>query len=583
MAEGNSACGSRQRLKLPALIRKPLLISFFSLQPKQSFFMFRQFLYICGLIIAASTCLSAQTDLDDNSVTVVSNFEARLTEASRIRVTGVTPPADTNRRRLQYLVVDRPIAIEYPAPVIRPRGVARDKTPESKNGYVAIGAGFPGALYGDLSYDLSAVENADLGIFARHHSFNNNGKVENQKSSDTEFGVEGTYLFDQGFAVGGGAKYTSQSRYYYGYNFPEVETDSIPSFTDDQVRQRFNIFDVHGEIFNGVRTEADFDYKAGLALYLMDGNPAVRETGIDLNIQATKWISDKQPLDFKLRTDFTTYKDTSTQNLNNIYFSPSYTTSIAGRYRLKIGVNLTSQDDDFDVFPDVSLSAPVIDGLLSAFLGAEGSLQKNNLRSLSGYNPWVRTRLRIRNSEYTRLYGGVEGTISGISYRAEASYKIVDNLATYVLDRRTAIPQFQVVYDDGNIFTLQGSGTMELIKDLKFNATVAQRFYSLENQEKAWHLPSFSLTAGANYKLEKQNATIGADFYMENGLPYRDSEGTAQNLSPLLDFNLNGEYNFSENFGAWIQVNNLLGNNRERFVQYPMIGVNLLVGVSAKF
>ncbi len=545
--------------------------------------MFSKYFSLLSLCLIASFSLSAQSDLEDNTVTVVSNFEARLTDATRVRVTGMAPPADTSRQRQQYFVVDRPIAIDYPAPTIRPRGVSRDKTPPNKNGYVGIGFGLPGAIYGDLSYDLSAVDNAELGIFARHHSFNNDSKVENQRSSDTEFGLEGTYLFDQGFAVGGGAKYTSQSRYYYGYNFPEIETDTIPSFTADQVRQRFNIFDVHAEIFNGVRTEADFDYQAGVALYLMDGNPAVRETGVDLTIQATKWISDKQPLDFKLRTDFTSYKDTSSQKLNNIYFSPSYTTAIAGRYRLKIGLNLTSQDDDFDVFPDISINAPIIDGLLSGFIGAEGSLQKNNLRSLSDYNPWIRTRLRIRNSEYTRIYGGVEGTFSGIAYRAEASYKIVDNLALYQLDRRTEIPQFQVVYDDGNLFTLQASGTMEVLKGMKVNATIAQRFYSLDNEEKAWHLPSFSLTAGADYKLQDLPLTVGTDFFVENGLPYQDAMGEAQTLSPLLDLNLNGEYDFSDNFSAWIRVNNLLGNNRERFVQYPTIGLNFLVGVSAKF
>ncbi|MEO0733855.1 MAG: hypothetical protein AAFZ52_13545, partial [Bacteroidota bacterium] len=355
------------------------------------------------------------------------------------------------------------------------------------------------------------------------------------------------------------------------------------SFTDDEVRQRFNIFSVGGEIFNGTRTQGNFDYSAGLDLYLMDGNPAVRENGIDLTIKATKWISDDQPLDFKLRTDFTSYKDTSSQNLNNIYFSPSYTTAIGGRARLKIGVNLTSQDDDFDIFPDVSISAPILEGLLSGFLGAEGSLQKNTLRSLSDYNPWIEARLRIRNSEYTRIYGGVDGTVSGISYRVEASYKIVDNLALYQLDRRTDIPRFDVLYDDGDIITFQGSATATLLKDLSVKGTVAQRFYNLDNQEKAWHLPSFSLNLGAAYTLLEGKASAGADFYMENGLPYQDAEGLAQNLNSLLDLSLNGRYDFSENFSAWVRVNNLLNNRRERFVQYPTIGTNVLVGVAAKF
>jgi len=434
--------------------------------------MLRNIFFLGGLFFAASFSLLAQPGgggIDDSNVTIISSFEARLTDATRVQVTPVPMAADTNRRRLQYNVVDRPLNIDYPAPLIRPRGVGREKAAPTKNGYINIGAGLPGALYGDLSYDLSGVDNADLGIYARHHSFNNTSKIENQKSSDTEFGVEGSYLFDQGFAVSAGANYETQSRYYYGYNFPEglSDTTELPSFTDDQVRQRFNTFGVHGEIFNGTRTAANIDYKAGIDLYLMDGDPAVRENGIDFRVEATKWIADDTPLDFKLRTDFTSYKDTSSQNLNNIYFSPSYTTPIAGKYRLKIGVNLTSQDDDFDIFPDVSLTAPIIDGLLSAFIGAEGSLQKNTLRSLSDYNPWVEPRLRIRNSEYTRIYGGVDGTISGI---------------------------FDVIYDDANIVTLQATATAEPIEHLSVNATVAQRFYSLEDEEKPWHLPAFTKT-----------------------------------------------------------------------------------------
>lgn len=549
--------------------------------------MLRNLFLLTGLFLVAATPLLAQPGggIDDSNVTIISNFEARLTDANRVRVTPVNPPADTNRRQQQYLVVDRPLNIDYPAPIIRPRGVSRVRPEQGKNGYVSIGAGLPGALYGDLSYDLSGVDNADLGIFARHFSFNNSGKVENQQSSDTEFGVEGTYLFDQGFGVNAGAGYKTQSRYYYGYNFPEgvSDTTELPSFTDDQVRQRFNTFSVHGDIFNGTRTAANIDYKAGVDLYLMDGNPAVRENGIDLNIQATKWIADDTPLDLKLRTDFTSYRDTSSQNLNNIYFSPSYTTPIAGKYRLKIGVNFTSQDDDFDVFPDVSLNAPVIEGLLSAFVGAEGSLQKNTLRSLADYNPWIEPRLRIRNSEYTRIYGGVDGTVVGISYRAEANYKIVDNLALFLLDRSQEIPKFDVLYDDGNIFTLQASATASVIENLSINATVAQRFYSLENQERAWHLPSFSLNAGGAYTLLEDKLTLGAQLYLENGLPYQDSEGNAQNLNALADLNLNGEYDLNDNFSAWVRINNLLDNERQRFVQYPTIGTNLLVGVSAKF
>lgn len=532
-------------------------------------------LFTCGL--------AAQPGIEDNNVTVISNFQARLENADRVIIRPAPPAPDTSKVRQRYTVVDRPLTVDYPAPVIRPRGVARQKAEKGKNGYASAGVGLPGALNLDLSYDLTELDNVELGLYANHFSFNNDGNVENQRSSDTKLGVDATYLFDQGFAVNGAASYTTRSRYYYGYNFPLVETDSIPSFTDDQTRQRFNIFDLSANIFNGTRTAADIDYKAGAALYLMDGDPAVRENGIDLRVEGTKWIADDTPLDLKFRADFTNYKDTASQTLNNIYFSPSYTTPLGDKVRLKLGLNLTSQDDNFNVFPDVRISAPVLEGILSAFIGAEGSLQKNNLRSLADYNPWIETRLRIRNSEYTRIFGGVDGNFNGIGYRLEANYKTVDNLALFVLDRSRPIPMFDVIYDDGDIFTLQASGTYEGFENLRLNGTVAQRFYNLKNEAAAWHLPAFTMNLGVAYELLDGKASVGADFYLENGLPYRGLEEEVENLNALADLSLNGEYAFTENFSAWVQINNVLNNKRQRFVQYPTLGINALVGVAAKF
>ena len=536
-------------------------------------------------LLYLSPCVTAQTgpDLEDNTVTVLSSFEARLIDAERVLVNPAPPRPDTARRRQQYSLSARPLETDYPAPVIKPRGIRREKTEEANSGYAKVGLGIPSQFYGDLSYDVVGIENVDLGLYANHYSFNNDGTVENQRASDTRLGAEASYLFDQGFAVGVGAAYDTRSRYYYGYNFLDRVSDTLQrSFTQDEVRQRFNIFDLHGEIYNGTRTQADFDYRAGAAIYLMDANPAVRETGIDLTIDATKWIGD-DALDFHVETDFTRYKDTATQNLNNIIFGGAYTTTVAERIKLRVGARLTSQDDDFDVFPDLRASAPLVDGVLSAFIGAEGGLQKNTLRSLTDYNPWLGTRLRIRNSEYTNLYGGVEGTIYGIAYRAEIGYKILDNLATYVLDYSREIPQFNVLYDDGNLTTIQGTATLPLVENLDLSANFATRFYNLDNQEKAWHLPQTSFNAAGIYNLPAYNLQLRADVFLENGLPYRTESGEADNLNFLTDISLSGEYLLNDNFSLWARVNNLLNNKRERFVRYPTIGTNFLAGAAVRF
>ncbi|NJB85824.1 hypothetical protein GGR26_001569 [Lewinella marina] len=539
---------------------------------------------LLGCCLLAGLSLFSQTDLEDNSVTVVTSFEARLTDAERVKVNPAPPPTDTSSRRQSYSILPRPLSIDYPAPTIRPRALAREEAPEINRGWVQLGLGVPNAFYADASYDLAGQENLDLGFFGTHYSFNNDKKVENQKASDTRVGAEGSYLFDQGFAVGGGLSYDTRSRYYYGYNFSEMEGDSALTFSDNEVRQRFNTFSLHSEIFNGTRTEGNIDYRAGIALYLMDANPSVRESGLDIDVSGTKWINDTNPLDLAFKASFTAFKDTASQNLNVVSLSPSYTVLIADRIKLKAGVRLTGQEDDFDVFPNFTASAVIVDGLFNAFAGVEGDVHKNTLRSLADYNPWINTRFRLRNSEATRFYGGLEGTYRSIAYRAEAGYKYLDNLAMYVTNRdRNGIPRFDVIYDDGSQIYLQGTATLPLVEGLDLNATFTQRFYSMEDEEKPWHLPSLSFNASGIYTLSNLPLQLRADFFVENGLPYRTMEGGVDHLNALLDLSLNAEYTITDTFGAWVRVNNLLNNKRERFYQYPTIGTNFMVGASARF
>ncbi len=540
---------------------------------------------IFGCFLALAPGLFAQnTDLEDNSVTVVTNFEARLTDAERVKVNPVMPAADTSSRRQTYSILPRPLSIDYPAPAIRPRAITRQQPEPINNAWVKLGGGLPNALYADASYDFSGQDNIDLGFYGNHYSFNNTNKVENQRASDTKLGAEGSYLFDQGFAVGGGLSYDTRSRYYYGYNFSELPADSMLSFAQDEVRQRFNTFSLHTEIFNGTLTQGAFDYRAGIGLYLMNADPSVRESNFDINIAATKWINDSNPLDVEFRADFTSFKDTTTQNLNVVSLSPSYTVVVAERVKLRAGIRLTSQEDDFDIFPNFSASAVLVDGLLNAFAGVEGNVQKNTLKSLSDYNPWINTRLRVRNSEATKYYGGVEGTFRGIAYRAEAGYKYLDNLALYRYQRDAeGIPRFDVIYDDGSQVYLQATATLPIVEDLDLNATFVQRFYSMEDEEKPWHLPSLSLNAAGIYTLRTLPLQLRADLFIENGLPYETPEGGVDNLNALLDLSLNAEYTITEVFGVWARVNNLLNNKRERFFQYPTIGTNFLVGASASF
>lgn len=544
--------------------------------------------YILGLSICLFAMnLSAQDDLPSGQVDVVKSFEARLAEASKLDIKPQMPALDTTSRRLSYNVQTKDVPVEYLPPRIRPLSFRTEKPPASYDGYARLGGGLPAGFYGELSYDITQSKEFDFGINLLRHTVSNNANVENQRFSNNKIDLNGVYYFDQGFATSGHFGYTTDGVYYYGYNDLNEELglpDSTKfSFGSDEVRQRFNIVDFDFAVFNGERTQLDFNYKAGIKTYAFNDNFATSEKGFVLDIEATKWMNDKDPLSVVLRTDFTALRDTAKQKLNIFYLEPSYTFH-GNAFQVKIGANIISENDNFSFFPDIEASANIIEGIVTAYVGIDGSVHKNNLRNLTDYNPFIQTRILLKASKWSEYYGGVKGTISGITYNAQLGYKNVDDLALFQLTNALdSIARFDVLYDTASIFTIKGSLTIPLFAGLELLGTVSQSVYTMEREEKPWHLPTFSVNAGAKYTSPEKEFSLRADFFLENGVPYKDTAGETQNLNALFDISLSGEYFFTENIGAWIQINNLASNNRQRWFRYPTMGLNFLAGVTAKF
>ncbi len=540
-----------------------------------------KYIAIPFVLIGAIVSLHAQNTLPTEQVDIVKSFDARLLETDRIPLAPELPPLDTSVKRQNYSITGRPLTVEYPAPQLRPLAMRGEKVPQVYNGYARVGGGMPSSLFGDLSYHLSKEKKYDFGIGALHHSANNNGKVENQRFSYTSAGVDGTYYMEQGFAINGKARYTADNVFFYGYNNLNDPDNPTLSFAKEDVRQRFSTIDVGANIFNGERTAADFNYQAGFDFYNLQDSYAARENGFDLKINATKWIQERHAFRVNLRTDFTSYRDTAKQSLHNFYLQPNFTYS-ADAFRVKAGLNLVSNDDKFYFFPDIELSARIIGPVLNAFAGAEGSLQKNTFRSLSDYNPFISSRSRLRNTQYINYFGGIRGVVQGIDYRVQAGYKTTDNLATFLWNG-DSIPRFNVLYDTIDIVYFSAFLVAPLFKGFEINGKVQQNFFNAGKEGKAWHLPSLTISGGARYTTENGKASVRADVFLENGVPYLDSNGESKNLNALFDLSLGAEYRLGENFGLFLQLNNLANNRRQRWQHYPVFGLNALAGITARF
>lgn len=534
-------------------------------------------------IIFSTLCLlcanffaqAQQPDLDVEEVEIIKDFEARLVDSERLNLNPELPPADTSSKRLTYNIPTQLLTLEYLPPSIRPIAMRSKKPTPGYKGYAKLGYGFPSSPYGELGYNFGDSKRYNLGVNLKHHSASFND-IENQRFAETMGKLSGNYYSDLGFAVSGYLGFTNDVVHYYGYD------QEANSFTKEQVQQKFNTFEIGTKIYNAQRTQGDINYSAGVDFYRTNDNYGTTENGFDLLLGATKWISEKHPIDVELGTEFTYFQDTLDQTLHNFYLKPTFTYH-GDSYKVMGGINILSSDDEYSFFPLIEASVNILENKLAVFAGWKGDFEKNNLRNLSDYNPFMQTRFELRNTSYQHFYGGVRGNVRIFEYQGQIGYKQATDLALFKTDSLDVLNRLNVVYDTVDIFNIQGTIGINAMKNLSVLMTIGQNVYSLQTEEKAWHLPALEINISATYTLLEDKLQLRGEAFIENGVPYIAAGGNAETLNSLFDISLGAEYFVTKNIGVFLNVNNLAANKRQRWFNYPTYGFNVLGGVTARF
>lgn len=526
---------------------------------------------------AFSTAALAQKDLPDENVNIVKDFDARLLESNKLNVTPSLPVLDTTTQRQQYSVPPKPLNITYEAPKLRPIGMKSTGKEDSYNGYIKAGAGIPSSFLGEGGYYFSAGEKFDGRLWVRHHSANFRD-YDNQRFFNNDARLNGNLYLKNNLAVEGNIGYSYDRVHYYGYDH-----DSL-SFDESGARQEFKVLDFGGRVYNTERTESDFSFAVAPKFYLLNDFFSNKETGFDLNLSATKWFNEKHPLRMVIRTDFTSLTTNESEALNNIYLQPSFTYH-ADILRLKIGGNFASNRDVFYVYPDVELNLRIFGDGLQIYGGLDGDLRKNTYRSTSEYNPFIQIRdSKIKNTSWRNYFGGIRGDLGFVNYTAQVGYSTADNLALYQTTFTTdGVTRFRLVYDTAQIFNIQGTLKVQPFKELTILGTLSQNFYTLDRETSAWGLPELEGNFSAIYTALGGKASFRANAYVADRVPFRNVEGRIVDGEGLFDIGIGGSYYFTKNIGVFLDINNMLNNKRERWYTYPIYGLNVLGGITARF
>ena len=138
------------------------------------------------------------------------------------------------------------------------------------------------------------------------------------------------------------------------------------------------------------------------------------------------------------------------------------------------------------------------------------------------------------------------------------------------------------------MFNVQGTVKLSPIKNLTITGTLSQNVFESDSTDASpethvWGLPEIEGNFGAVYSLLEGKASLKASLHTADKISFLDEAGNPGKSKALLDLSIGGSYYFTKNIGAFLDINNVLNNKRERWYRYPTVGLNFLAGIVARF
>lgn len=482
--------------------------------------------------------------------------------------------------------------------------------------YAKVGIGSTIMPLGELFFNSTRSRSALYGAHVKHlSSFGDVKNRDNIKYAPASFDKTSALVFGKfsknNITLGGNLNYENYGYHNYGIQDENINADSIGQrinrtgfdlnlLVNQGDSARLNLaFDI---AYRNLTSKSRFldtleDWKAKENSFLFNtrgwfnkgtecfyGNIGIRYNGYKYGI-----------------ADSATIIDTGIV-LNNtiIDLYPGITSKLLqNKLNVDVGVGLSIDVNTVSrayIYPRASISYSLLNDLIIPFIGIRGGLNQTTFDVINRANPYVLTNVLLANENkpYDLFFGVRGGITKQITYGINASFARVNNKAFFVTDTfyTTLGNQFSIVYDSLNLTTLEGCISYQLNEKLKIDGV--GRFYSYEmmNEAKAWNLPQLQFTLRGSYNLYDK-FLIRADLTLEsgrmakvvgpgNGVIFENNQYFMP-LGFIADGNLGVEYRYSKRVSAFLQINNLASQRYSRWLNYPVMPIQVMAGITARF
>ncbi len=514
-------------------------------------------------------------------IEVVRPYKPVLADAVKIRRNPDMNTVAAFKPVLTYIIIDKKLDLNTNIKELQAQKMADELPALLSNNYIKAGAGNLNTALGEIYISTGKDEALQAGAFIKHLS--QKGSMELQQFSKQEFGLFGRSITDD-YALSGKLIYDRNTSNFYGF-------DPLSAVAADMSKLRFSTIGGEAELVSKYSKNSSYNYFANINAYQFSNIEDARESSLLLRGSLNKEV---KQTNFGVNTsiDLTSTKDQSYQFSNNILRANPYIKLKAKGFNLDLGANIVQEfgtQSRLNIFPAVFAELPIILGYATIFAGVNGDVLKTNLRDLAFENPYLNKNIAIKNSlEKMNIYGGVKGNASAeFGYKIMAWYKTIDDLQLFV-NSQTLTNRFETVYDNGesNILGLEGEINVKASEFLNLNGKAQLLNYTLASEKEAWFKPSFRLMSNAKFQINRK-VIVDAEVLFQDNV-YARVNGTpgtfaSKNIDGFIDLSAGAEYKVTSKIGVYIRANNLLGQQYQRFLYYPRLGMNVLGGVNYAF
>ncbi len=539
-----------------------------------------------GLLVAGGPIAQAQnwgeeSDLDDTEIIIEKDRRIELPQAVRNYQKIAPPEAQIGLQNMRYDFRNIDFQVSDLQPRMRVLTIKDDPLPKLYGNYVKAGFGNYITPYFEGFFNNKRNDKYAYGIHARHLS-SARGPVDGANSafSENEINLQGKY-FTKVVTFDGNVGYERLHNNFYGYA-PGTEVDK------DTIGQVFHIFRASAGISNANVSRTS--YRLGGDFSAMRNAYDARETQAGVVLSSKfNWTDN-----FGIRLDGDLYNinyaDSGSIQRNLFRIKPAFEFELDG-LQVTAGFNIAYENDTLSnadrvhFYPRARIDYAFSDNL-KVYGGVEGDLEKVALQDLIRQNPFLDQDIPVFHTNKTmEFYAGLRTNImdrvalnTGISV---ASYR---NLYFFTNSARDS-SRFDVQYDEGTTTVFNYFAELSYAKDDVFRTYFRTDLYSYNtgDLEEAWHRPNYKLNWYASYNLYGK-IRFAADANLLGGITARNFvTNETFELDPIVDLSFKTEYLFSDRFSVWFSLNNLLGNEYQRYLYYPSRGFLGMLGASYAF